>query len=414
MRKKKRVVITGMGLVSCFGSEIDSFYQALLEGKSGIRRIRGFPCEEYPTQIAAEVSDFDPGDFIEKKQARRIDKSIAYALVAGKKAFHHALLSDSVAKERCGVLMGSGIGGMAVFSEGVETLVTKGPRRISPFFIPYILTNMAGALLGIDLGWMGPNYSISTACATGNYALIAAAKHIQSGEADVMIAGGTEAPILPAGLGGFCACKALSQRNEAPESASRPFDTARDGFVMGEGAGALVLESLDHALARKAPILAEWLGGGISTDAYHMTEPRADGVGVQLCITRALQEAGLAPHQVDYINAHATSTPLGDRAEIHALQKIFSKPERIYMNATKSMIGHLLGAAGAVEAIVCVKALQEQKIHPTCNLENKEPGLLFQVPTEATVLPIQVALSNSFGFGGHNASILLGRLSESA
>jgi 3-oxoacyl-[acyl-carrier-protein] synthase II len=295
---------------------------------------------------------------------------------------------------------------MGVFVDGVETLAEKGARKVTPFFVPFILTNMGGALLGMDVGFMGPNYSISTACATGNNSIIAAAKHINSGEADLMLCGGVEAAILPIGLVGFCACKALSQRNDAPEKASRPWDKGRDGFLMGEGAGVIVLESLEHALARGATILAEYLGGGVSCDAYHMTEPRSDGEGVSLCIHNALVDARVTAEQVNYINAHATSTPVGDMAEINALKKVFLKPEKIAMNATKSMIGHCLGAAGGIEAVVTIKAIIESVIHPTINLEDPEPNLGFHIPTKAEEMNIEVAISNSFGFGGHNATVV--------
>jgi 3-oxoacyl-[acyl-carrier-protein] synthase II len=408
---RKRVVITGMGVVSCFGQDVDVFYQNLLAGNSGVKKITEFPCEEFPTQIAASVQDFNTENYIDKKQARRVDKNIAYALVAGKKALEMAQLNvdalQQLDKQRCGVLIGSGIGGMHVFCEGYDTLISKGARKISPFFIPYILTNMGGALLAMDLGFMGPNYSISTACATSNYAIINAANHIRKGESDLILCGGTEAAILPLGLGGFCACRALSQRNDAPTLASRPWDQGRDGFVMGEGSGVLVLESLEHALARGAPILAEYLGGALSCDAHHMTEPRADGEGVALCLAEALKDAGVTAEDVNYINAHATSTPAGDMAEVQALKKIFKRPQSIKMNSTKSMIGHLLGAAGGVEAIATIKAITDGVIHPTINLENPEPGLDFDVPTQAEKYDIKVALSNSFGFGGHNASIVL-------
>ncbi len=409
--KKKRIVITGMGVVSCFGSDVDQFYQNLLAGKSGISTITEFSCEEFPTRIAGCINDFDPGEYIDKKQARRVDKFIAYAIVAGKKALEHAQLSgtalDHLNKARCGILIGSGMGGMGVFADGVQTLIEKGHRRVTPFFVPYILTNMGGALLGIDLGFMGPNYSISTACATANYSFISAAEHIRRGEADLMVAGGVEAAIIRMGISGFSACRALSQRNDEPTKASRPWDINRDGFVMGEGSGVLVMESLEHALARGAPILAEYLGGGISCDAYHMTEPRADGEGVALCIQNALDDAGVTADEINYINAHATSTPLGDMAEINALKKIFKNPSSIKMNATKSMIGHLLGAAGGVEAIATIKAITDHQIHPTINLENPEPDLAFDVPTKAEQWVVNKALSNSFGFGGHNASIVL-------
>lgn len=408
---KKRVVITGMGIVSCFGNDVDVFYQNLLAGNSGITTITEFPCEDYPTRIAGVIKDFETGDYMDKKQARRVDKSIAYTMVAGKKALEHAGLTkeelDRLEKTRCGILVGSGMGGMSVFADGVQTLLEKGSRRVSPFFVPYILTNMCGAMLGMDIGFMGPNYSISTACATANYSIISAADHIRKGDADLMLAGGVEAAIIPMGLAGFCACKALSQRNDEPTKASRPWDQGRDGFVMGEGAGVLVLESLEHAQARGATILAEYLGGGLSCDAYHLTDPRADGEGVALCIQRALEDAGIQSEEINYINAHATSTPMGDMAEVRAVKKIFKQPKAVKMNSTKSMIGHLLGAAGGVEAIATVKAITDHRVHPTINLENPEPDLEFDVPIQAEEFVVNKAISNSFGFGGHNASIIL-------
>jgi 3-oxoacyl-[acyl-carrier-protein] synthase II len=407
---KKRIV-TGMGIVSCFGNDVDIFYQNLLAGKSGIKPITEFPCEDYPTRFAGTISDFDAGPYLDKKQARRVDKFIAYASVAGKKAVESSNLTPDVLaqldKNRCGVLVGSGMGGMSVFADGVQTLVEKGHRKVTPFFVPYILPNMAGAILAMDLGFMGPNYSISTACATANNAIIAAANHIRKGDADLIVCGGVEAAILPMGLAGFCACRALSQRNDEPTRASRPWDRGRDGFVMGEGSGILILETLEHAQKRGAPILAEYLGGGVSCDAYHMTEPRADGEGVALCLQRALEDAGIRPEEVNYINAHATSTPLGDTAEVNALKKIFKNSSQIKMNSTKSMIGHLLGAAGGVEAIATIKAILEHRIHPTINLEDPEPGLEFDIPTQAEEFTVRAALSNSFGFGGHNATIVL-------
>jgi 3-oxoacyl-[acyl-carrier-protein] synthase II len=408
---KKRIVITGMGIVSCFGSDAETFYSQLLAGKSGVAPISSFPCEEYPTRFAAAINDFDPGDYIEKKQARRIDKYIAYSIVAGKKAAESAQLNanvlQSLDKQKCGILIGSGMGGMSVFVDGVQDLLEKGHRRVTPFFIPFVLTNMGGALLGMDLGFMGPNYSISTACATANYSIIAAANHIRNGNADLMICGGAEAAIIPIGLAGFSACKALSHRNDAPEKASRPWDKSRDGFVMGEGAGVLVLENLEHALARGAPILAEYLGGGLSCDAYHMTEPRADGEGIAQCVRNALNDASITEKDVNYINAHATSTPAGDMAEINALKKVFTQPENITINATKSMIGHGLGASGGLEAIATIKAITDGIVHPTINLDDPEPGLDFHVPIKAEKCEIKVAISNSFGFGGHNATIVL-------
>ena len=414
---KKRIVATGLGVVSSLGHDVDEFYSSLLSGKSGAAPITQFPCEEYTTRIAAMIQEFDPGEYLDKKQARRVDKFISYGVVAGKKALEHAALKgsslDALNKQQCGIIIGSGMGGMDVFVDGVLTLNEKGPRRVTPFFVPYILTNMAGAILGMDIGFMGPNYSISTACATGNNSIIAAARHIQHGDAELMLCGGVEAAVIPMGLAGFCACKALSQRNEEPERASRPWDRGRDGFLMGEGAGVIVLESLEHALARGATILAEYLGGGISCDAYHMTEPRSDGKGVSLCIHRALQDAGIGPESVNYINAHATSTPAGDMAEVNALKQVFAHPEKIAMNSTKSMIGHSLGAAGGIEAVVTIKAIQEGWIHPTINLEDPEPGLAFHVPTRAEKLEIRTAISNSFGFGGHNATVVFAPFSGS-
>jgi 3-oxoacyl-[acyl-carrier-protein] synthase II len=408
---KKRIVITGMGVVSCFGNDVDTFYKHLLAGDSGVAPISKFPCEDYTTRFAAEIPEFDPEPYLDKKQARRVDSFITYGMVAGKKALEHAGLTgdalEKLDKNKCGVLIGSGMGGLGVFFENAETLLTKGCKRVSPFMVPFIITNMAGALIAMDTGFMGPNYSISTACATSNNSIIAAANHIRKGDADLMLCGGTEAAIISLGLAGFCQCKALSQRNDDPKKASRPWDTNRDGFVMGEGAGVLVLESLEHALARGATIYAEYLGGGISCDAYHMTEPRDDGEGVALCIREALKDADVRPEQVNYINAHATSTPAGDMVEVKALKQVFKNPEKIKMNSTKSMIGHGLGAAGGFEAVVTVMAMQTGMIHPTINLDNPEPDLAFDVPTKAEKHEIKVALSNSFGFGGHNASIVL-------
>jgi 3-oxoacyl-[acyl-carrier-protein] synthase II len=413
MTKKKRIVVTGMGIVSCFGNDVDLYYKSLLEGKSGVSLITDFPCEDFPTRIAATIKNFDPGEYIDKKQARRVDKNIAYTLVAGKKALQAGKLDpearDRLDKNRCGILIGSGMGGMAIFCDGVQTLQQKGQRWVSPFFVPYILTNMGGAMLAMDLDFLGPNYSISTACATGNNAIISAANHILKGDADLMICGGSEAPIIPMSIAGFNACKALSQRNDQPEKASRPWDRGRDGFVMGEGAGIIILESLEHALARGAPIIAEYLGGGVSCDAYHITEPRPDGEGVALCVRNALAEAGVEPEAVDYINAHGTSTPVGDMAEVRAVKRVFKEPGKIAMNSTKSMIGHCLGAAGGMEAIATLKTIQEGMIHPSINLEDPEPDLEFHIPSKAEKRTVNVAISNSFGFGGHNATIVLGK-----
>ncbi|HSX11373.1 MAG TPA: beta-ketoacyl-ACP synthase II [Chlamydiales bacterium] len=409
---RKRIVVTGMGIVSCFGNDVDHFYEELLAGKSGIVPIEGFPCADYPTRFAGAVRAFDVGNYMDKKQTRRVDPFIRYTMVAGKKALEGARLdAEALAKldkKRCGIIIGSGMGGMGIFYDGVETILTKSFKRLTPFFVPYILTNMAGGLLAIDLGFMGPNFSISTACATSNFCIHAAAEQIQSGRADLMLCGGAEAPITPIGLAGFVAMGALSTQNENPAKASRPWDQGRDGFVMGEGAGVLVLESLEHALARGAPIYAEYLGGSVNCDAYHMTNPREDGEGVGSCIEEAIASSGIAKEDINYINAHATSTLAGDLCEIEAIRKVFGPhAKNIKINATKSMIGHCLGAAGGIEAIVTIKAIQTGMIHPTINLDNPEPALQdLDVPNVAKPHQVQVALSNSFGFGGHNSTLV--------
>lgn len=410
--KKRRIVITGMGVVSCFGMDVDVFYNSLLAGQSGVSPITQFPCDEYPTRFAASVKGFDPEGYLDKKQARRVDPCIAYGVVAGKKALEHARLDISTLdRNRCGILIGSGMGGMKTYADGVETVVSKGFKRLTPFFVPYIITNMPGALLAIEVGFKGPNYSISTACATASNSIISAARHIERGDADLMVCGGAEAPIVPVGLAGFVACKALSERNEHAHQASRPWDKNRDGFVMGEGCGVLVLEELEHALRRNAPILAEYLGGEISCDAHHMTDPIADGAVVGATMRQALVEAGVALNQVDYINAHATSTLVGDLCEIRAIKTLFgSHASCLKINATKSMLGHSLGAAGGLEAIATVKAIQTKKLHPTINLDDPEEEVkgLDLVPHVAQDVDVKIALSNSFGFGGHNASMVLG------
>jgi len=415
---KKRIVVTGIGLVSCFGNDPDVFFENLLEGKSGVKKIEKFPCEEYPTRIAATIDGFDPGEYVEKKLARRGDQCISYALVAGKKAVEDAGLDhDTINQEqkrRMGVIVGSGMGGMTVFQDGVKTIQEKGIKRLTPFFIPYVITNMSGALLALDLGFMGPNYSISTACATGNFSIVSAANHIHNGDADIMVCGGVEAPIVPIGLAGFCAIKALSQRNDEPKSASRPFDKSRDGFVMGEGAAILVLEDYEHAKKRGAKIYAEYLGGAVNCDAHHMTEPTPDGSGVASCIRSALKNSELDPADVDYINAHATSTPVGDIAEIKAINSVFEEPEKITVNATKSMIGHSLGAAGGFEAIVTVKTLEKGKVHPNINIDEPEEGMRFDISSRQVERPVTVGISNSFGFGGHNSVIAFKKFSDEA
>ncbi|OIW21751.1 hypothetical protein TanjilG_09173 [Lupinus angustifolius] len=407
---KKRVVVTGMGLASVFGNNVDEYYEKLLSGESGISLIDRFDASKFPTRFGGQIRGFSAEGYIDGKNDRRLDDCLRYCIVAGKKALENADLgSDNLSKinkQRAGVLVGSGMGGLTVFSDSVKALNEKGHRKITPFFIPYAITNMGSALLGIDIGFMGPNYSISTACATSNYCFYAAANHIRRGDADLMIAGGTEAAIVPIGLGGFVACRALSQRNDDPKTASRPWDKDRDGFVMGEGSGVLVLESLEHALKRGAPIIAEYLGGAVNCDAYHMTDPRSDGLGVSSCIRSCLEDAGVSPEEVNYINAHATSTLAGDLAEINAIKKVFKDTNGIKINATKSMIGHCLGASGGLEAIATVKAITTGWLHPSINQFNPEPAVDFD--TVANVKQqheVNVAISNSFGFGGHNSVV---------
>lgn len=415
--QKKRVVITGLGLVSCFGTDVDAFYQALLAGRSGVVPIEEFPCADYPTRFAAPIRGLEVGEYMDKKQARRVDPYIRYAMIAGKRALEMGRLDPkAVRPERCGIIIGSGMGGMQVFHDGVETLLKQGVKRITPFFVPFIITNMAGGMLAMDLNFQGPNYSISTACATANNSIFAAAEHIRAGHADLMLCGGSEAAINPIGVGGFVACKALSERNDEPAKASRPFDKGRDGFVMGEGAGVLLLESLEHALARGAPILAEYLGGAINCDAFHITAPREDGAVVGECMEKALRDAGVAKEGVQYINAHATSTPAGDLCELRAVKRVFGPHcNKIKINSTKSMTGHCLGAAGGVEAIATIQAIRTGKVHPTINLDQPEEELgdLDPVAHVAQDHTVDVALSNSFGFGGHNSCLVLGRYDAS-
>lgn len=411
----KRVVVTGLGVVSCFSDEVDSFFDSLLKGKSGVKKINTFDVEDLSTQIAAQVAPFDAEKYISKKMVRRIDPFISYGMVGAKKAIEDAKIELSqLDLKRCGILVGSGMGGMSTFSEGVETLVEKGYKRVSPFFVPFILTNMLGGLLAIDLGFCGPNYSISTACATGTNCLVSAYEHIKNNDADLMLCGGAEAGVIPIGLAGFMACKALSKNNDAPEQASRPWDQNRDGFVMGEGAGVLVLESLEHALKRKAPIYAEIVGGAVNCDAYHMTEPKEGGLGIQDCLADALGQAKVHPEQINYINAHATSTKLGDLAEIAAYKLAFgSALKNIPINSTKSMIGHGLGAAGGLEAVVTVKTVQTGKIHPSINLKDPEEAVEgLCIPAQAIDKNVEYAISNNFGFGGHNACAIFKAFKE--
>ncbi|KAE9604651.1 putative beta-ketoacyl-[acyl-carrier-protein] synthase II [Lupinus albus] len=409
--QERRVVVTGLGVVTSLGHDPDVFYSNLLDGVSGISEIDTFDCSEFPTRIAGEIKSFSTDGWVAPKFSRRMDKFMLYLLTAGKKALANGGITqdvmDELNKQKCGVLIGSAMGGMQVFNDSIEALRIS-YKKVNPFCVPFTTTNMGSAILAMDLGWMGPNYSISTACATSNFCILNAANHIIRGEADMMLCGGSDATIIPIGLGGFVACRALSQRNSDPTKASRPWDINRDGFVMGEGAGVLVLEELEHAKKRGATIYAEFLGGSFTSDAHHVTEPHPDGAGVILCIEKALAQSGVSREDVNYINAHATSTPTGDLKEYQALIHCFGQNPGLRVNSTKSMIGHLLGAAGGVEAVATVQAIRTGWVHPNINLENPDEGVdaSMLVGPKKERLDIKAALSNSFGFGGHNSSII--------
>jgi len=406
---KHRVVVTGMGVVTALGSDLDTFWSNLVAGKSGVSRIESFDASEFPTQIAAEIKDFNPEAYMDKKEARRMDRFVQLAVAASTLAMRDAGLEPgtNIDPERVGVMVGSGIGGLSTWEEQHTILLEKGPKRVSPFFIPMMIANMASGQISMITGAKGPNSTAVTACATGTHSIGDSFKLIQRGDADAMICGGAEAAIRPTGIAGFCAMRAMSTRNDEPEKASRPFDIDRDGFVMGEGSGVLVLESLEHALKRGAPIYAEVIGYGMSGDAYHMTEPDPDGAA--RCMKRALKDAGIEPEAIDYINAHGTSTPIGDRSETTAIKLAFGDHAyKLAVSSTKSMTGHLLGAAGGIEAVILALTLKNGVIAPTINLENPDPECdLDYVPNAARKADVRTALSNSFGFGGHNATIVM-------
>lgn len=407
---KQRVVVTGMGVMTSLGSELESFWNNLMEGKSGVSVVEAYDFSEYPTRIAAEIKNFDPEAYgLDKKEARRMDRFVQFAAVASKKAVEDAGLEigANCDAERVGVMVGSGIGGLGTWEDQHNILLQKGPKRVSPFFIPMMIANMASGQVSMLTGAKGPNSTAVTACATGTHSIGDSFKMIQRGDADVMIAGGAEATIRPTGMAGFCSMRAMSVRNDEPEKASRPFDIDRDGFVMGEGAGILILESLEHALKRGARIYGEVIGYGMSGDAFHMTEPDPDGAA--RCMSKAIKDAGIEPTDIDYINAHGTSTPVGDRSETIAIKKTFGDHAyRLAVSSTKSMTGHLLGAAGGVEAVILALTLRNGVIAPTINLDNQDPELdLDYVPNKPRQANVTTALSNSFGFGGHNATIVM-------
>lgn len=400
--------------MTSLGQDLDTFWNSLMEGKSGVSRIEAFDVSDYTTQIAASMKDFNPEDYMDRKEARRMDRFVQLAVAAGAKALEDSGLEIGVNAdaERVGVSIGSGIGGLGTWEDQHNILLEKGPKRVSPFFIPMMIANMASGQMSINLGAKGPNTTQVTACATGTHSIGDSYRLIQHGDADVMICGGAEATIRPTGMAGFCAMRAMSTRNDEPEKASRPFDTGRDGFVMGEGAGVLVIESLEHALKRGAKIYAEVVGYGLSADAHHITEPDPDGAA--RCMKMAIRDAGIAPEDVDYINAHGTSTPVGDRSETKAVKMALGDHAyKVAVSSTKSMTGHLLGAAGGVEAVICGLSLKNQIIAPTINLEDQDPECdLDYVPNHPRKADLDIVMSNSFGFGGHNATIILKKYAE--
>lgn len=409
---KRRVVITGVGVVSPVGNDAQTFWNSLLEGKSGIDRVAAFDASDYPTQIAGEVKNFDPEQYMDKKDIRRTDRFVQFGLAAAKMAVEDAKLEITPENaERVGVYIGSGIGGLTTWEEQHSVLLEKGPRRVSPFFIPMLIANMASGAVSIQYGAKGPTSSAITACATGTNAIGDALRLIQFDHADVMIAGGAEATVRPMAFAGFCSAKAMSTRNDEPQKASRPFDQDRDGFVMGEGAGVLILEELEHAKKRGATIIAEVIGYGMSADAHHITSPSPGGEGAARCMASALKDAGVDPTEVQYINAHGTSTGQGDIAETQAIKTVFGEHAyKLAVSSTKSMTGHLLGATGGVEAIATAYALRDQVLPPTINLENPDQECdLDYVPNHARKATVNVAVSNTFGFGGHNATVVLKR-----
>ena len=412
LREGRRVVVTGMGVISPLGCSVERYWRGLLDGRSGVGLITHFDATPYPCRIAAEVRDFDPLDFIDQKEARRMARFSQMAVAATRIALEDARLQIGPANaDRVGVFLGTGIGSFTTIEQECRTLVAKGGMRMSPFFIPMMLPNMAAAQVSRLFGAKGYSSTAITACAAGTQAIGEASDVIRRGDAEVMLAGGTEASICELGLAGFCIMRALTSRNEEPARASRPFDANRDGFVPAEGAGVLVLEELGHAIRRGAPIYAEVVGYGCSSDAFHMVMPEPDGDGAARAMKMAIANAGLTPEDIGYINAHGTSTPLNDATETRAIKRVFGeRASRVPISSTKSMIGHLLGAAGAVEAVACIMSLRDGMVHPTINHETPDPECdLDYVPNVARRVSLRYALSNSFGFGGQNACLVFGR-----
>jgi 3-oxoacyl-[acyl-carrier-protein] synthase II len=412
----KRVVVTGLGALTPIGNTISEYWDGLKNGKSGCAPITYFDAEKFKTQFACELKNFDPQDHFDRKEARKLDRFAQYALVSSDQAIADAGINlDKVDKFRVGVIWGAGIGGLETFqNEVINFAEGDGTPRFNPFFIPKMIADIAPGNISIKHGFMGPNYTTVSACASSANAMIDALNYIRLGHCDVIVTGGSEAAVTLAGMGGFNAMHALSTRNESPETASRPFDATRDGFVLGEGAGALILEEYEHAKARGAKIYAEVVGGGMSSDAYHMTAPHPDGIGVERVMLNCLRDAGMSPNQVDHINTHGTSTPLGDVAELKAITKVFGEhAKNININSTKSMTGHLLGAAGAIEAIASILAMENGLVPPTINhttVDENIDGSLNLTLNKAQEREIKVAMSNTFGFGGHNACVLFKKL----
>ncbi len=412
---KRRVVVTGISAVTSLGSQVEQFWPRICNGESGIKPLKGFDASGYRVRFGGEVQDFSAEGYFSPKEGKRIDRFAQMALVASIDAVSDSGIDFSKADPwRCGAFIGTGVGGLGELEKQTKRLVQKGPSKVSAFTIPKMMANAAAGLVSIEYGLRGPNQAVVTACASATNAIGGAMKTIQYGDADVMITGGAEAAVTPVGLSGFAAMRALSERNDDPTAASRPFDANRDGFVLGEGAGSLVLEELEHAKARGARIYCEVLGYGATGDGGHITQPNENGVGAARAMAVALENARLNPSDVDYINAHGTSTPLGDKAETRAIKSVFKEHvKQLSISSTKSQLGHLLGASGGVEAVLCVLALRDGVIPPTINYETPDPECdLDYTPNEARQRKASVAMSNSFGFGGHNGSIIVGLLKD--
>ena len=411
----KRVVITGLGALTPIGNDVPAFWENSLNGKSGMSTITHFNAEKFKVKFAAEVKDFTPEKYLTHNEIKRSDLFAQYAIYAAAEAVADSQLDfSSLDSFDSGVIWGVGQGGMETFEDQVTEYATgNGTPRFNPFFVPKLILNMASGLISMKYGLQGINYTTVSACATSNTALMDAFNYIRWGKAKVIISGGSEAPITPASVGGFSAMKAMSTNNDNPQGASRPYDTNRDGFVMGEGAGAIILEEYEHAINRGAKIYAEMVGAAMTADAYHMTAPHPDGIGAAKSMELSLKDAGLNPEDIDYLNPHATSTPIGDIAELNAIQKVFNGSKNLDISATKSMTGHLLGAAGAVEAILCIKAIEQNIIPPTMNIESLDENIpkgIQIVQNKSKHKTVNVAMSNAFGFGGHNASVIFKKI----